>query len=453
MKSSSLYGHLAELLGIVRGSRTPADTLVRHFFRERRYIGARERRWLSSRLFGIVRHVRLLEQAVREAFQVRPDFAGAAVPEDDQRLALAIAAAYAIVYEGDAVPDVCDAVGERWSVDFPGSSPEAVLGAVNEWVAALARRPASASTLALRHSFPEEVVEEWVDRIGTGETEQLMVALNREAPLSIRVNTLKCTVAECADRLRAGGIDVQPGTVSPFALTLQRRAVLDAIPTFREGLFEMQDEGSQILSLLLQPEPGMTVVDACAGGGGKTLHIAALLQNHGTLIAIDPERRKLENLRERARRAGALLSQIIEARHDDPALSRLHGRADAVLVDAPCSGIGTVRRNPWLKLEWGSAQRACHPELQLAILESAASMVRKNGRLVYSTCTLVNSENQDVVERFLRDHPDFTLSSASEILRAWGIQLREQSALLTLWPHHTGTDGFFAAVMHRRTAD
>ncbi len=453
MKSSSLYGHLAELLDIVRSSRTPADTLVRHYIRDRRYIGARERRWLSSRLFGIVRHVRLLEQAVWEAFQGSPDSTAAAVPVGDRRLALAIAAAFGIVNEGEAVPDVCDAVRERWSEDFPGTIPETILGEVHERVAALARRPASASTLALRHSFPEDVVEEWVGRLGIGETEQLLVSLNREAPLSIRVNTLKCTVGECADRLRAEGVDVQPGTVSPFALTLQRRVVLYTIPAFGAGLFEMQDSGSHILALLLQPERGMTVVVACAGGGGKSLHIAALLQNHGTLIAIDPERRKLENLRERARRAGAHLSQVIEARHDDPSLARLHGRADAVLVDAPCSGIGTVRRNPWLKLAWGSDQRVRHAELQHAILESAACMVRKNGRLVYSTCTLVKSENQDVVEKFLHDHQDFTLASAPEILRAWGIQPREQSALLTLWPHHTGTDGFFAAVMHRRTAD
>jgi 16S rRNA (cytosine967-C5)-methyltransferase len=291
MKSSSLYGHLTELLSLVREAPAPADATVRRFFRERRYLGAHERRWLAARLFGTVRHLRLLEHIVREVFQGLPDRYRALFAGQEPVPAFAVAAAHGIVFENDAVPDVCEAVRERWIAAMPDVDPGPILGALTEQSASLNRRPASVAVLALQHSFPESVVGEWADRLGIAEAEQLLVSLNQEAPLSIRVNTLKCSVSACADRLNAEGTGVRPGALSPFALTLQRRVVLDTIPAFRDGWFEMQDEGSQLLSLLLRPEPGMTVVDACAGGGGKTLHFAALAKPRGHCSRSD--RRKL----------------------------------------------------------------------------------------------------------------------------------------------------------------
>ena len=365
---------------------------------------------------------------------------------------LALVAAHGIVKAGEESSDVCEAIRERWGTDVPDVTPESVLGGLSARAASITRQPASTPVLALLYSFPEAVVDEWVSRLGLPETERLLTTLNMEAPLSIRVNALKCSVADCSARLNAEGLDVQPGTVSPSALTLQRRAVLDTVPAFRDGWFEMQDEGSQILSLLLQAAPGMTVVDACAGGGGKTLHIAALLQNQGTLVAIDPDGRKLRNLRDRAQRGGIVLHHVIEARHDDPALSRFSGMADAVLVDAPCSGLGSVRRSPWLKAQWNDGRNAERRALQQSILAAAASMVKDGGRLVYSTCTLVKSENEEAVERFLQDHQDFQLVPAADILRTQGVSAPDDTASLTLWPHRSGTDGFFAAVMIRRTA-
>jgi 16S rRNA (cytosine967-C5)-methyltransferase len=304
----------------------------------------------------------------------------------------------------------------------------------------------------LQYSFPDQPVREWVERFGQPETERLLSALNTEAPLSIRVNTLRCTVHDCAARLKSEGVLAEPGILSPFALRLPARVQLESLPLYREGWFEVQDEGSQLLSLLLRPEAGARVIDACAGAGGKTMHLAALLNNQGALIAIDPDAVKLKNLRDRAIRAGVKMSDIIEARHDDPALERLHGKGDGVLVDAPCSGLGTVRRNPWLKSVWGGERETSRAALQRDILRHAAMMVRPGGRLVYSTCTLLRSENEDVVEEFLRERDDFSPASASEILKGWGIGLEQESHYLTLWPHRAGTDGFFAAVMHRAVA-
>jgi 16S rRNA (cytosine967-C5)-methyltransferase len=297
----------------------------------------------------------------------------------------------------------------------------------------IVREPATtADQLALQYSFPDQPVREWVERFGQPETERLLSALNTEAPLSIRVNTLRCTVHDCAARLKSEGVLAEPGILSPFALRLPARVQLESLPLYREGWFEVQDEGSQLLSLLLRPEAGARVIDACAGAGGKTM--------------------KLKNLRDRAIRAGVKMSDIIEARHDDPALERLHGKGDGVLVDAPCSGLGTVRRNPWLKSVWGGERETSRAALQRDILRHAAMMVRPGGRLVYSTCTLLRSENEDVVEEFLRERDDFSPASSSEILKGWGIGLEQESHYLTLWPHRTGTDGFFAAVMHRAVA-
>lgn len=441
MKPSSLYGHLAELIVAVDAFSGPADTLVRRFFRERHYIGSKERRWLAARIFGVIRHRRLLDAVTLPALR-----AGA---EQRPVMALALAAAHALAIAGDSVDEIAAAVTERWIIDAAVPLPKEFLASVGIRLRELGDAPGSLPHLALVHSFPDDAVTEWVARIGAEETGRLLVALNAEAPLTIRVNTLRCTVHECAQRLRAEGIATEAGTISPFALRLPARCQLEALGSYREGWFEVQDEGSQLLSLLLRPDPGSRMIDACAGAGGKTMHLGALMQNKGALIAIDPEATKLKTLSERAARAGVKVTEIITARHDDPALDRLHSRGDGVLVDAPCSGLGTVRRNPWLKAARDPAADRARPAVQGEILRHAARMVRPGGRLVYSTCTLRQAENEHVVEAFLRDAEEFALASASEILRGWGIDHDNDGPYLMLWPHRTGTDGFFAAVMHR----
>ena len=442
MKPSSLYGHLAELIAAVSGSLAPADAIVRKFFRDRHYIGSKERRWLSTRIFGVIRHRRLLEHLTSASLRIDPGESSVLPP-------LALAAAYATVLAAERTEEIVAGLEERWTESVPAMTPAEFLGSVAEHQRVVREPATTPEHLALQYSFPDQPVREWVERLGQSETEKLLSALNTEAPLSIRVNTLRCTVHDCAARLKGEGVATEPGVLSPFALRLPARSQLESLPSYREGWFEVQDEGSQLLSLLLRPEAGARVIDACAGAGGKTMHLAALLNNQGALIAIDPDAMKLKNLRDRAIRAGVKLNDIIEARHDDPALERLRGKGDGVLVDAPCSGLGTVRRNPWLKSALGGERETSRSALQRDILRHAAMMVRPGGRLVYSTCTLVRSENEDVVEEFLRDHDDFSPASAAEILKGWGIGVEQDSLYLTLWPQRNGTDGFFAAVMHR----
>jgi 16S rRNA (cytosine967-C5)-methyltransferase len=444
MKPSSLYGHLAELITAVGGSPAPADTLVRRYFRDRHYIGSKERRWLSTRIFGVIRHRRLLDDVTLPALRAGGADLSSLGP-------LGLGAAYALGFAGDTADEIADALTERWTIDASVPLPKEFLTTVGARLHDVFSAPVSAAGLALQHSFPDEPVLEWAGRLGLEETGKLLAALNTEAPLTVRVNTLQCTVHECAVRMKSEGIDTGPGILSPFALRLPARVRLESLGSYREGWFEVQDEGSQMLSMLLRPEQGSRIIDACAGAGGKTMHLGALMQNKGALIAIDPGAAKLKILQDRAVRAGVKLQEVITARHDDPVLDRLHGKGDGVLVDAPCSGLGTVRRNPWLKSARDAASGRARQALQRDILRRAALMVRPGGRLVYSTCTLRRAENEDVVEEFLRGNDQFALASASGILRGWGIEPQEESTYLTLWPHWTDTDGFFAAVMHRAT--
>jgi 16S rRNA (cytosine967-C5)-methyltransferase len=304
-----------------------------------------------------------------------------------------------------------------------------------------------AQRLSICHSMPETIVREWLERFGEDETEQLCAASNLPAPTTIRVNTLMCTVEECQSLLGEEEVKTTRTALSPVGLILEKRINAHALRAFRQGAFELQDEGSQLLSLLVAPASGALVVDACAGAGGKTLHLAALMRNSGSIVAIDSEPRRLESLRERAARAGVSIVQLCSA--NDPLIGQWKVRADAVLIDAPCTGVGTFRRNPGAKSLFAKQSVADAVERQRAIVNEYSQLVRPGGRLVYATCSLLTEENEEVVNQFQRDHPDFRYVSASEILRRQGIVLPSPLPFLTLLPHRTGTDGFFAAVLEK----
>jgi len=445
MKPSSLYGHLSEVYGFASEGSRPADLVIREYFRGRRYLGSKERRFIAERFFGTVRHHVLIAARLREAFRA----AGvAALP--DPLPACALVAGHAILIAVDPVEATIDAVGESCRAALPGLDVESILRFLPASDLPEPVRADPVEHIATLHSLPSTVVREWVDRWGVTETALLAETLNHQAPLSVRVNPLRCSVEQCRESLAAAGVETGPAVLAPSALVLRRRVTLDSLEPYRDGWFEMQDEGSQLLSLLLQPSPGMTVVDACAGGGGKTLHLAALMQNTGSLTAIDTDERKLEHLRMRVFRAGVSIVHTLSARSQQPEIQRLDGRADAVLVDAPCSGFGTLRRNPGLKLGFRSDLPARLAATQRALLDEYAALVKPGGRLVYSTCTLLRRENEEIAEDFLRRASGFTLVPAGEILQKQGIAVDADSPYLLLLPHRTTTDGFFAAVFTRR---
>ena len=444
MRTSSLLGHVVELLDLVRGSRQPVDRVVRDFFRGRRYLGAADRRFVSEYLYGIVRNLLLLEAYARRGYEQ-------AWGEDPDRIAAVIlCAAYAVRIAGAEGAVLAEDLAVPWRLAAMKRDLPPLIAALKEADLHLASEPIQ-RRLSILYSFPEGVVSEWVERYGAEEAEELCRSLNMPAPTVLRVNRLKTDVASCARALQAEGITAGPGRLVPDALVLEKRVSVQTLKAFHRGFFEMQDEGSQAIALLLEPQPGETVVDACAGGGGKTLHCAALMENRGSIIATDVDEARLGNLAERVRRAGVTIARIVTGDAQNDLIRSMTSRADRVLVDAPCSGLGTVRRNPGLKALYSDAGSRAMAQMQIGILNRYSSLVKPGGRLVYSTCTLLRRENEEVVSAFLATNPQFTLLSAAEVLRKHAIA-GASTDYMTLTPGNAGSDGFFAALLARASA-
>jgi 16S rRNA (cytosine967-C5)-methyltransferase len=394
--------------------------------------------------FGLLRnYINLHAHADVTLRSLSHDLSRRAIPS------LALVAAYCLKEPDESVNTLLPDVQGLWRVDLPELDCKVFL------TTALSLEPPDQSAtdvvdrLALRHSFPRPIVAEWIGQLGETETSLLCEALNRPAPTVVRVNTLIATVEECQRALASEGVTTHRTLLSPEGLILERRVNIPSLKAFRDGLFELQDEGSQLVGRLVQAAPGMNVVDACAGGGGKSLHMATLMKNQGTIIAMDVDGKRLENLRRRMERSQAGIIQLVIAGRQHSDMNSWKGKADRVLLDVPCSGVGTFRRNPGMKMTFKESFIMHTTALQSDILEKHSSLVRPGGRLVYATCSLLRAENQDQVHGFLSRHKEFSLVPAASLLTADGISVPTRSPFLELFPHETSTDGFFAAVLER----
>ena len=409
-----------------------ASAELSNSFRTHRELGANDRRAVAETLYGMIRQHRRVDFALEGAGPL-----GAGDTRDSLRRL-----AYLVVC-GGLESDTANQLA-------PGIDWERV-AAVDQRIAA---ERSEVRRLALSASLPDWLAESLI-AIEGGPT--LAAALNQRAPMTARVNTLKCDRDSLAASLASDGFATEPGRFTPTALHFTTRTNLFALPQFRAGLFEAQDEGSQLIAELVAPPPKGRVVDFCAGAGGKTLALAAAMSNKGRVVAADVASKKLVELRKRARRAGVDNAQVVEIESDRLAplpksLAALEGRAHRVLVDAPCSGLGALRRNPEAKWRLMPSDLERFPKLQLEICERALSLVASGGRLVYATCTLLAAENIGVVDTLLQRHPGLEVMSPIEI---WG---RERAAevcdaserFLEVRPDRHGTDGFFAAVLRRR---
>ncbi|WP_342381908.1 RsmB/NOP family class I SAM-dependent RNA methyltransferase [Myxococcus stipitatus] len=300
--------------------------------------------------------------------------------------------------------------------------------------------PSPPPSLALRYSLPDWLADHLSRELGP-EADPFCAHLNVPGPITLRANPLRTSRDVLASRLLSEGVSTRPGSWSPLALHIEGpRPNLYALPSLQEGLFEVQDEGSQLLGLLLDAQPGETVLDLCAGAGGKTLLLGALMRNSGRLLAHDPNPERLDRLLQRSSRAGLTRLQVLRT-PPSPGLD-----ADRVLVDAPCSELGPLRRGPDLRFHSSPDALSQLPPTQRAILQSAGDLVRPGGRLVYATCTVNHAENQDVVADFLASRPDYRLIRPGS---GWLSDACLQGDFLFVTPHRHGTDAFFAAVLER----
>ena len=423
MHPGALLDLAAELLRAVLKFEQPADMVASAFFRRHRGLGARERHTLAETLYAVLRQ-RLLYQHL--AGQGKPS-ASAAL---ERRLSV-------LAWQGAAV-DLRRALG-----------PHEVV-----WLEEVNGIDRATLPEKLRHNMPDWLAAPLREKLGA-EFWALVDALALPAPLDLRVNLLKGKREQALAALAAAGLAATPTPYSPWGLRLQGKPDLQKAAPFTEGLVEVQDEGSQLLALLTDAKRGEMVVDFCAGAGGKTLALGAAMRNTGRLYAFDISGHRLDALKPRLARSGLSNVHPVQISHErDDRVKRLAGKIDRVLVDAPCTGLGTLRRNPDLKWRQSPKTVAESQVRQQAILAAAARLLKPGGRLVYATCSLLAAENEAVAEAFAAEaRRDFEPLRVADLLDKAGVaeaQSLTEGAWLRLWPHRHRTDGFFAAVWQRR---
>ena len=414
-----------------------ATDILAKAFREERQLSSGDRRQVAETVYGLLRWERRLEAIVDELLRGPRGKSEVVSAVARQELKL-------VVYElRSGIPAAALNADAR---RLAGRDLD--LGAATSEEAGLGNR-SGLDREAARISFPTWLLERLVAAHGEKEAIALAAAMSTRAPLCVRTNTVKVSREELVARLAEEGVVATPTLLSPVGLTFETRVNAFGLSAFREGLFEVMDEGSQLVAEVTAPPPRGRVADACAGAGGKSLALAALLDNQGRILALDSNGKKLEELRRRARRAGISNLAAREVTGAGlPPEAKLEGW-DRVLVDAPCSGVGTLRRNPEARWRLSPTAVDAYPPDQLALLVTYAPLVAKGGRLIYATCSVLREENDGVVERFLRERPDFVLMPVKEI---WGKQRAAEvgdGTFLRLFPHVHDTDGFFAAVLRR----
>ncbi len=457
------------LAAIEATSARPADAVANDYFRARRFIGGGDRRAVSDRVWQVLRTRRRLGWWLRarntppplegggwgEGY-VRPQPRGARTPPPTQGegerstpatvltpASPRLLVAASLLLEGGALGGVASAFsGGRFSPAPLDPAELAVLRRLEGHTLAHRGMPD-----AVRLEVPDWLLPRLAERFGPALEAELQ-ALLQPAPLDLRVNLLKATRETAQAALAAEGLDAIPTRFSPWGLRIAGRRPLTGGLAFQSGLIEIQDEGSQLVAALADARPGQRVCDFCAGAGGKTLALAMTMANRGQLIACDTSPARLENAVRRLRRAGVSNVERHLLEPGDKWAKRRAGGFDRVLVDAPCTGTGTWRRNPDARQRLTEADLAELTARQAAILDAAAPLVRKHGRMVYATCAMLFEENEAQVMHFLARHPGFSLVP---LARAWPFDGAPTCGgdFLALTPARHGTDGFFAAVLER----
>ena len=412
--SSPLLQLATQALDLVLDFKRPADAELSAFFREHKKLGQRDRAFVAEAVFGVLRRYRYLSVVVPAA--------------NPRTLIIAwlikARGMSGATLEQFAKPELINHIRHAKTDDLP---------------------------LGVAAELPDWVVEKLQPSLDEASLLALGRALQQPAPLDVRVNAHKMSREAALARLSEEGLAVEATPYSPWGIRFKDHPALNRHPLFLDGSLEVQDEGSQLLALLLGARRGEMVCDFCAGAGGKTLAIGAMMASSGRLYAFDVSEKRLANMKPRLARSGLsnVMPQLLTS-ENDTRVKRLAGKLDRVLVDAPCSGLGTVRRNPDLKFRQSPESVAELTQKQAAILRSAVKLLKPGGRLVYATCSLLPEENEAIVDALLAEGT-VTLLPVNELLAQQKIDL-DTGALLKLSPAIHGTDGFFAAVMVKKAA-
>ncbi|MEQ1836809.1 MAG: RsmB/NOP family class I SAM-dependent RNA methyltransferase [Candidatus Nitrotoga sp.] len=414
----------------------PADSTLRYFFQQER-IGSNERTLVAETMFGVLRHLLFLEYACTMNNPAGESSVGAT----PRRVVLA----YWTKFSGYNLREITPLLKRDeadWLKQVKGINiaelPLATQAELPQWVIDHLRVESAPNAVPNDQAISDETIL------------KLGHSMQQPAALDIRVNTHLANRDEVLQLMLAAGMNAQATPYSPIGIRLKDKPSLTRHPLFLSGKIEVQDEGSQLLGFLLAPKRNDMVVDFCAGSGGKTLMLGAMMNSQGRIYAWDTSEKRLANLKPRLKRSGLsnLHPQLI-AHENDTKVKRLVGKIDRVLIDSPCSGLGTLRRNPDIKFRQSPQSVIELTHKQTAILVAASKLLKVGGRLVYATCSFLPQENQAIVENFLAQHPDFILRPAGEILAQQKIPLKADN-YLQLSPQIHNTDGFFAAVLERQ---
>ena len=435
MTPGARYEAIIGLYDLVLTTPKPADQVLHNYFKQRKFIGSGDRRFVTEAIYILLRHYSRLEWWAKKTGG-----------KNNGRMAVLL---WLTLATKSTLRDIDDLFAGT------GYAPDMLTRHERETIEKLLGQDLTSAEM------PENIALETPDwaykslKKHFGERFAVeMAAMQEEAPLDLRVNTLKGDPASVLKRLKKDDFNVQPSRYSPIGLRVHGRPAFSAHPLYQDGVIEVQDEGSQLLSLLCGAKPGEWVVDFCAGAGGKTLALAAQMQNKGRIWACDVEQNRLENSRKRLRRASVHCVEMkLLDDEDDDWVKKHKGKADCVLIDAPCSGLGTWRRNPFVRWQNMGPNLKTLTALQQSILQSAARLVKSGGRLIYATCSMLPEENQMQVDEFLKNNSGFKTVPLSDF---WtrsgyeppqGLDLAQSSLQLTPAQHET--DGFFVSALVR----
>jgi 16S rRNA (cytosine967-C5)-methyltransferase len=430
----------------------PADIVINRYFKSKRYMGSKDRAAIAELVYFTIRNYATLTWWAQRGGE-----SGA------RALIIAVLLLRGLLRKEKNDNETFDAATlakKTWPIELPQLHkyfdgqrfcPDTLSNGENAYAKTLIGQPLLHPDMpaAVRLNFPVWMEDDIKASLGDAwETE--VTALSQEAPVDLRTNTLLTTRDILLKALREEGYKVEQTRLSPIGIRMQSRAPIFTSACFKQGWFEMQDEGSQLVSLLLPAKEGDKIIDFCAGAGGKTLALAAKMHNKGRILAWDTSGQRLEQMRPRLKRAKVdnVQLHVLESEHD-AFIKRHKESANGVFIDAPCSGSGTWRRNPDLK--WRMQKKDLNEILavQQSILQSAARLVKKGGHLLYVTCSILQSENESQIETFLSGNKNFRVVLPEKLWSNFSDQTMKQGGTIRLTPHKDGTDGFFAALLQR----